>query len=150
VTGTLSLGASANQSLNLDLSEVGTWSIELLGLDLDNLFANTLGLSLDPFVYYLVGVNCGSPTSGSDNGIGCIANNGRNFSLASFPLFSTDPFALEFNTIDTSAFLVEVVAPTGAADEPAALGAVLAGLAGFALMRRRVDTRAAAPRKRAG
>lgn len=107
---------------------VGTWDISFENLTLGNSFSTRLGLSLDPFLGYRMGINygnCGDPGSDADNGSGCWGDDKfvGHLGHAHTDFYHTPhPFRLDFSELSGPTLTVSVV------PEPVTYVMLLAGL----------------------
>ncbi len=139
--------------LNLDLSEVGTWDLELsnLGLNnqitstLTNVVTRTLGFAIEfPLSDLLFGEGCGNPTKDSDNGNLCAFDTGKAWSTSSDlykDQISTADFFLSQAITSFGSITVGTDGPGGGSGLtpvplPAGLPLYFAALGGLALIQR--------------
>lgn len=119
----------------LDLSLSGDWALELVGVGIANSFDSSLGLAASARIGYAVGFNCGDFSTNSDNGFGCVIDNGSVASSPQLTLIDPTPFGLDFGLKNVDLGLVSVApAPVPL---PAGMALMLGGLGAFGLARRK-------------
>ena len=131
-----SLGAGG-LSLDLALDELGLWDISFSPLSLANRLTSSFGIDLNLFAGAHVGVFCGDRSTNSDNGFGCIADEGISKNVGSVSLGSVSR-ALGFNQVALNPFSINVVAAAAAVPEPGVISLLGLGLLALAMIRKRV------------
>lgn len=119
----------AGLTMNLDLSDTGTWDFWLMDMDLNNQFATSYDAELVLYEKHISGIGwCGSwfPYP-------CPKYSRSETTLAGIDIYDPSPFSLNFNSISNiSGFAINV--GTASVPEPVTLlllGSVLLGLIGF-------------------
>jgi hypothetical protein len=127
----------ASRSFNFDLGEVGNWDITLESLSLANTFTSFIGVSVSGDVGYVVGFNCGEPSTDSDNGFGCVTDDGVKITSSPLNFANIPGFALLYAGLGEASLGTVTVFAVNEVPLPGALPLMAGGLAAFAAWRRR-------------
>ncbi|MEE4210001.1 MAG: VPLPA-CTERM sorting domain-containing protein [Parvularcula sp.] len=138
VNQAFSLTAGSNNfGFNFNLAEVGNWEISLTSLSLANTFTSAIGVSISGDAGYVVGFNCGEPSTDSDNGFGCVSDDGVKITSSPLNFANIPGFALLYGGLGRASLGTVSVLAADEVPLPGAFPLMAGGLAAFAAWRRR-------------